>query len=84
MLEHFQKIHIHITQVSITTVQRLENVSQETRKELITQNTILSKHAGKMTTLKYIVHEVFFFQTKNLRTLPKCSMHIFNVSITSV
>jgi hypothetical protein len=40
MSEHFQKSHMHIFNVSITTVQGLKNESLKVWEELITQSTV--------------------------------------------
>jgi hypothetical protein len=63
------KSHMHIFDVSITTVQNLKNASLWLHKF---DNTVYSKYAEKMTKFHY----------KNVQTFPK--IHIFIMSITSV
>jgi hypothetical protein len=71
---------MHIFNVSITTVQSLENVSLKVWEEFITQSRYpLFTNCWKIDKVQ--LHVNF---SKKARTLPKSHMHIFNVSITTV
>jgi hypothetical protein len=71
---------MHIFNVSITTVQSMKNVSLKVWEELITQSRC---HLFKTCWKNDKVHLNVNF-SKNLWTLPKCHMLIFNVSITTM
>jgi hypothetical protein len=69
------KSHMQIFNVSITTMQGLTNVSLKVREEFIPQSRCrLYKACWKL-------HVDF---SKKCPNIPKCHMHIFNVSITIV
>jgi CDP-diacylglycerol pyrophosphatase len=74
------KGHMHIFNVSVTTVQSLKNVNLKVWEELITQSVChLFKTCWKNNYVQLHVN-----LSKNVTTLPKIHMHIFNVSITTM
>jgi hypothetical protein len=70
-----KKSHAHLQYVH-NNCARLELVWEELIS--IHKVAVYSKHVGKMTV------ELHVNYSKNVRTLPKSHMHIFNVSITTV
>jgi hypothetical protein len=76
------KSHRHIVNVFITTVQSLKNVSLKVWKELITQSRYHKFKTCWKNDYRYVQLHVNIL--KNIETLLKSHMLIFNVSITTV